>query len=222
MSKESRFIGYLVLGFGVVAVLAVLILAFSGGGDPEERAADPKVAQELVADMAPPVTSNTPKASVPVLQIQPLPEAKPVLPVAPPKELYFKRDPDLSASDMEGTWQAAIGRYTAVLQMQRGAYQITYGQANPQAARLYSLGTYKVTEDMVELSPRFDWPAPASRSGAGYEILTRSPFPVIAAMQGGRMLWQNPPQSEDRVVAPYKTPAIAGENVNYIVWQKLK
>lgn len=210
-SPESRFIGYLVLGFGVLAVVAVLILAFSGGGDKEERQADARVADSLAQDIVP-------------APAQPAPAPKPVVqqPIER-KELYFKRQPNLDAAAMEGSWQAAIGKYTVVLQMQKGSYQIVYAQPDPNSRRLYSLGTYKiVAEDMVELTPRLDWPAPTSRMGAGYEILTRAEFPILVTFQSGRMLWQNPPQSEKRVLAPYRSPVTAAEDANYVVWQRLK
>jgi len=40
-SRESKFIGYLVLGFGIVAVAAVLLLAFTGSDAPDTAVPQP-------------------------------------------------------------------------------------------------------------------------------------------------------------------------------------
>ncbi len=177
MSRESRFVGYLVLGFGVLAIIAVLIIAL--GGKKEET---------------PVVAGAKPEAQSLIAQ-----------------------------SDMEGDWQAAIGKFTAVLQIRKNVYQIILAQPDPNAPRYYSSGTFKVVEDVMVLTPRIDWPPPASPAGKkiGYSILTQAPFPMIAVFKDGGMLWQNPPQSEKRVRAPLTSPIFKSERVDYVSWKKL-
>lgn len=209
LSYESRFIGYLVLGFGVLAVIAVAIIAFSAkketgskqtAQEPVQQATQPP--QALVSDMI-----NT----------------QPIAPEKPKPELFFEREPDLDAEDLKGAWQTSIGKYTAVVQFKKDVYQIILAQPDPNAARLYSSGTYKVMEDIILLTPHLDWPQPATQAGKtiAYEILTRAPFPIIAVIDGNKMLWQNPPQSESRVLVPYKTPLFLDEKVDYATWKKL-
>lgn len=211
--RESRLLGYIVLGVGVASVLGVMILALKG--KPEDgRVIDRQTSQQLQADLKP--IEETPKAA------EPAKNAAPPRPPVSQDTLYFKRQPSLSDQAILGTWQAAIGRTTAILQLQRGTYQIILAEPSI-SKRIYSVGTYKKLEDLLVFTPRLDWADPGARGGARvpYEILTRAPFPMVAAIVQGRMLWQNPPQSEERVLVPYKMPLTMGEDVNYIVWLKL-
>lgn len=200
LSKESRFIGYLVLGFGLLAVITVIIIAVNGkSGDQSPQ---DETAAQLVQGLV-----DTPVSKPP----------------APKKELVFPRSPDVDESDMQGAWQAAIGRYTSVLQFNKGVYQIIMASPDPNAVRLYSSGTYKGLEDILVLTPKLDWPQPVSPEGKKitYDMLTRAPFPVIVLFDKGKMIWQNPPQSERRVLVPYKNPLLVDDKEHYIVWSKL-
>ncbi len=205
ISHESRFIGYLVLGFGVLAVLTVVVLAMSGRSGLKTETPNSAAVKEISGGLSAVLMPD------------------PVKPATPKKELYFKRQPDIAAASMEGDWQSMIGKYTAVLQLKGGVYQIILANADPAAARLYSQGTYKVQEDVLLLTPRLDWPKPATtqKTSVEYQPITRAPFPIIAAIQSGKMLWQNPPQSERRVLVPYKSPLLLNGEADYIVWQKL-
>ena len=208
-SRESRFIGYLVLGFGVLAVLAVLILAFGRNEDTSgeaKQAQKPASASEIRADLQAPGTAAPAEA----------PKAN--------SDLFFERDAKFDADKMEGDWQTVIGRYTAVLQIRKNVYQLIMASSDPKVPRLYSSGTFKVAEDIILLNPRMDWPAPAAPAGrtVSYKKLTRAPFPVIARFDGGKMLWQNTPQSEKRVSGPYTSPLFMSEDVKLATWQPLK
>ncbi len=198
MSPESRFVGYMVLGFGILAVIAVIILAL---GSRPDKDADEAKTQALAKELM---------------------EPPQVTPPPPKKELYFDREPDFDAAKMEGDWQAMVGKYTAVLQIKNGSYQIIMAQPDPNAPRIYSTGSYKVLEDIVMLTPRLDWPAPKTAdSTVAYEILTRAAFPMLVAFDGGKLLWQHPPQSERRVLVGNNSPLFMSEDVHYIVWKKL-
>ena len=210
MSKESKFIGYLVLGFGVLAIITVLILAFGG--------ADKK-------------TTKTTKKETPVKEVVKLaPELLPSAPTAVPKkteapqqELLFKRNPDFEAEKMNGEWQASIGQYTAVLQVDKNVYQVILASENEQVARIYSSGTFKVMEDMVMLTPQKNWPQPAAASKEiKYRKLTTAAFPVVAYFDGDEMIWQNPPRTEKRVLAPRKSPLLLSQDQEAILWKRLK
>jgi hypothetical protein len=217
LSKESRFVGYLVLGFGVLAVVTVLLLAFGQKGPDVASAPQPEAENvaTLTQDIQPvPQQTATPQ-SVPAVS------PPPVIVDTPKPELYYARQPDVDMRAMEGAWQSMIGEYTGVLQIQNGTYQIILATQRPNAPRLYSLGTYSTIEDIVTLTPRLDWPAPASQLGASYEVLTRAPFSLLVGMYKGRLLWQNVPHSEDRVLTVSRSPLFLDNSVNYIVWQKI-
>ncbi len=206
MSKESKFIGFLVLGFGVLAIITVLILAF--GGEKEVAVSYKKV--EPVRNLAPELMPNKRAAAVKK---------------ATPKkdELLFKRNPDFDAAKMNGEWQAMIGKYTAVLQIDKNVYQVILATQDPMGTRVYSSGTFKVLEDLVMLMPRRDWPKPASASkDIKYRSMTSAQIPVVAFFDGEEMIWQNPPKSEKRVLSPYKSPLMMSQDQEAILWKRLK
>lgn len=201
MSPESRFIGYLVLGLGVLAVISVLILAFSGGPDISEDNPDPQVAQRLQTDM--PKRSSGQAA-------------------APKPQLVMPRQKGVDMDDLEGSWMANIGPYVAVMQIGKGAYQIILARAEPEFPRIYSSGTISMIDDIAVMKPRSDWKAPATPAGSGisYERLTRGTYPMIAGFKDGAMIWQNVPQGETRTYVPPRSPLLLDRSRDYIVWKK--
>lgn len=217
-SAESRFIGYLVLGFGILAVIAVGILAVNGRGDgPAPMASETSVpgavavqkpSSEVAKDMATELRDKPP--TVPVKKIE-------------RKDLYFKRQPGISAVAVEGTWQSQIGEKTAVLKMSGGSYQISVSTTQQPNMRIYSSGTYKQTDDIFLFVPQSQWNPPSVPKDQTlyYTPLTRAEFPVIAAIEGGKMLWQNPPPQEARVDAPSSLVLLDPHDQPYVVWQKM-
>ena len=220
VSMESRFIGYLVLGFGVLAVIAVAILALNAGDDapasavvapvsaPSTAVAPTKTSSQVAQDMATELRDKP--ITVPVKKIE-------------RKDLYFKRQPEISATAVEGSWQSQIGNRTAVLKMSGGSYQISIGTTEQPNMRIYSSGTYKKTEDIFVFTPQEQWSPPTVPKDQTlyYKPLTRAPFPVIAAIDGGKMLWQNPPPQETRVDVPYSMVLLTPHDTPYVVWQKM-
>ena len=206
-SRESKFIGYLVLGFGIVAVVAVLLLAFMGGGAPDMNVQQPTPSQ--TAKISPTKPQELIQARAPV----PPPEYKPP----------FKRQPNMDVAGLNGNWQGMIGPFTAVVQMNKGVYQIVVASDNISMPRYYSSGTYKVLEDMITFTPQNNWPKPLTQSGKGsYQAITRSPFSLMSAFYEGKMLWANVPPTEERVRRYLQVPVFMNENVDYVVWQKIE
>ncbi len=218
MSRESRFIGYVVLGFGVLAVVTVLILAFSGGVNvndaPVPEEADVKAIQSELATTAP--VQQAAADPQPARQAAPLPKRT-------TGKLSFARQENVTAGDLVGSWQSMMGKYTAVIQMDGKVYQIILASPDPAASRIYSSGTYKILDDIVTFMPRTDWPEPSPGRGAKlkYDKLTRAPFSLLVAFQKGRMLMQNVPQSERRVVTTPYSALFMSEKIDYVVWQKI-
>ncbi len=231
-SRESRFIGFLVLGLGIIALLAVVMIALSSrNGAPDGTSATVKARTEKTAEekALEAIPARVRKYEAPKNVAEDLSSSLPHKIKMPPKqeekpELFFKRDPSLDAASMIGSWKAAVGSYVAVLDMDGQIYQIVMADPNNYGARLYSAGTYEVLEDMVTLRPQNTWPFPDAPKGQGikYNRITTSPFPVVVALKGDNMFWQNPPESEIRVVPLRKLPVLLSENLDYLTWQRTK
>lgn len=209
-SSESKFIGYLVLGFGLIAVIAVLLLAFMGknsGSGLDVAAPTGEQTQDITTTMT---RRFTPPAA-------PAPAPK------PEKVLHFKRQPNFKAAQMEGNWKGAIGMYTAVLQINDGVYQVILAATDrPAMPRFYSSGQYAVLEDILSFTPRVDWPPPTTNNQSiSYQSITRAPFYMISAFYEGKMVWQNVPPDERRVLGFANPPLFMSESVDYVVWQKM-
>lgn len=220
------------MGLGALALVAVIMIALSArSGSPDGSPADTKVtaaktAEEKALEAIP---ARVRKYQAPENVAKDLSLSLQAKIKIPPKEkekpeLFFKREPGLDADRMTGSWQAAIGSYVAVLDMDGKVYQIVIADPNNYGERFYSAGTYEVLEDMVTLRPQNTWPFPDVPQGQEikYSKITTSRFPVLAAFKGDSMLWQNPPESETRVVAFRKLPILLSENLDYVTWQRVK
>ena len=62
MSKESKFIGYLVLGFGVLAIITVLILALGGADKKTTKTTKKETPVKEVVKLAPELLPSAPTA----------------------------------------------------------------------------------------------------------------------------------------------------------------
>lgn len=209
-SAESKFIGYLVLGFGVIAVIAVLLLAYMGNNSGPDL------------DVAEPATEQTQQIAT-TMGTRFNPPAAPAPKPKPENVLHFKRQPNFKAAQMEGNWKGTIGMYTAVLQINDGVYQVILAATDrPAMPRFYSSGQYAVLEDMLSFTPRMDWPPPVTKNQTiNYQPITRAPFYMISAFYEGKMVWQNVPSDERRVPGFANPPLFMSEKVDYVVWQKM-
>ena len=234
-SKESEFIGYMVLGFGVLAVIAVAMIAtnrFKG----ESKTTNVTTSQtEIMAKVEPKqepekIIQNNPDLQNRVAQdllgnVQNnFAIGEQTYKEPDKRELYFNRQPKINIANIEGSWQAIVGKSTAVLQIGKGVYQIVMADPTQYSYRTYSSGTYKTIEDIVVFTPRADWPAPVppANTDVQYRSITRAEFPVIVAIQGGKMLMQNPPSTEKRVYVPRALSLLSDPAQGYIAWQKVK
>lgn len=203
------------LGFGVLAVVAVLILALGGRGANDAPDAD--TVEALQAEMAASPQEREPAPE----QAAPAPAAAPTRPYE--NTVQFPRQKKIEPEAIAGSWQTAIGRYTAVAQMNEGRFQIIIAAPEPQAPRIYSSGTYRVFDDIVEFTPQAHWPAPTPPPGLSlsYNQLTQASFSFVVTFRGGRMVWQNAPSSERRVYTTLRSPLFMTEDVNFVAWQKM-
>lgn len=204
--QQSQIVGYIVLGVGIIAALSVLILAFRGmsSGDPiNVPEPSPQVAESLQKD----------------IEREPIRAATP--PPAPQQPKLALKRQKISAGNVAGGWKALIGDHIAVIQMDKGAFQIIMAPAEPVVPRLYSSGTYTIVDDIITLRPRSDWKAPATPAGSSirYERLTRGEYSMIVGFKDGAMIWQNVPDDEPRMSAA-RSPLLLEQDDDYIVWKK--
>lgn len=199
-SRESRFIGYLVLGFGTLAVIAMLMIAFGGGDETAQTQEQASLQKELSSIEAPARASEEPEED----------------------KLYLKRQKKIDEGDIQGGWQSMIGEYLAVLQIQKGSFQIIMALPDPQMPRKYFSGTYNILDDLIVLNPQLKWGEPKKPAGAkfSYSRLTSSGFPMVVGFENGNMVWQNTPQTEKRMYVPSRSPLLSLGGMDYIIWKK--
>ncbi len=205
-SRESKFIGYVVLAFGILAVVAVLMLAFMNRGpNTDVPLPDAKKAEAIGA-----------KSTA-------LIKAPKVVPEKPAYSLPFKRQADFNKASLDGNWQTMIGMFTSVLQMNQGVYQVILAGDDPYMPRYYSSGTYTVEEDIIKFKPERRWPKPITKSGGGnYQMITRAPFNMMTAISDGKLLWANIPPGETRATRIAEPPLFMSEDVEYVVWTRIE
>src|SRR5690606_14837172 len=104
LSKRSELLGYLILGFGILAAVSVLIMALSGV-NKDENLPDPVIAEQLQNDLS----QNKAQVAVTTSEEQ---------------DLVLKRQKKININDLAGGWQARVGDYTGVMQMNKGLFQI--------------------------------------------------------------------------------------------------
>lgn len=198
-SREAQWIGFLILGFGVLAVIAVGILAYN-------RFAKDNPEREAVSELAKSIESARKQ------------EQKEPQNPAPQKPAY-KRQHSLQIKDIEGTWQTSLPDGQAVFQLEGRVYSMIVAFNDPRLNRFYSSGTYDIREDIVILEPRLDWQLP--EDGFEYSTLAMSHFPVLISVQRGQMIWQIPPTGEGIYVPPVH-PFLRLTQDKTAVWKTLR
>lgn len=196
VSAQSKWIGFVVLGFGVVAVAAVILMALNMNATPAEQA------QQELADS---VKSMPSEESVP----EPATE--------------YKRQKNVKPADITGMWQTNINGGKAVVQIENGVYRIVVSFDNRNLERRYSNGTYRMVDDVMILTPRTEW-GPPTTDGAEYRPLTVSEFPLLVARDGKKLVWQNPKRADvadGDIYIPNVNPFLTLTQNGVAVWEKL-
>jgi hypothetical protein len=215
MSAQSKWVGIVVLGFGIVAVAATIMLALhvrSGSSAATGPSAEETAAQEQ-EDMAQSLQSMK---SAPAEQKQ------------PEIRVSAERQKKIKEKDIAGLWQTQIDGGKAVLQIENGIYRIIVSFENKNLERRFSNGTYKMIGDILVLSPRSDWGPPEDQNNQAaadnYRTLTGSDFPVLVSKQGGKTVWMSANGAEDippDVYVPNVNPFLTLIQSGVAVWETL-
>jgi len=165
MAKENR-LGAIILCLGVVAIIVVAFMALSrwSGGSSVERF----YAQEE--------TIKKPPAYV-----QPVESSKP----------KYRRQENITPQQIIGAWEVQTEKGRGLLQLNNGAYKFALIQENAAVANIYSMGNYRLQNDLMIFEPNTNR-AERQREFQGYRMLTRSPFPVLVARKGRNLVFQKP------------------------------
>ena len=176
--KQDRLIGYIVLGCGAAAILAVGALAV-------QRYAPRQMTDAAQAVIAP----------------QPLEVQNPVTTAPPAVRTYQKpierqnvfkegRAKRISAEQIEGVWESKILDYYSLFHIKDGTYQIIVMRSVTGKPRYYARGHYAtqgayltLTTDKAMGTPQEDDPAHR------YLPLTTRPFTVELRIEDDRQLW---------------------------------
>ena len=210
--RKADWIGYGVLGAGVLAFAAVSLMALGmlggGSGDDGRGAVESGYAapdaSELARDFGDPAETATAAQA----------EAPPPEPV--------RRQENLKPRAVTGDWQAQVPGGVAVLKMDGQVFQLIVAYNAPGRDRRYISGVYEMSGDIVYLAPRNDWRPPRSARGGDveYDTITTSPFPVMVSVERGRMIWRVPPEDIEYFV-PSRIPLLAELPQETLVWRGL-
>lgn len=188
--------GVAVLAVGLIAVLAVSILAI----------------QKFSTNIN---VSNDTKKSFQEIQAQEFIQKEP-----PKPKRVFARQKSISESDIEGSWNARLEEARALLQMRGRTYKLIVVNDNPVEARFYSNGTYILKNDLLVLTPNLEWGPPKSRRYR-YNVLMRSNLPVIVSKHKGKLVWQLPGPEAD-IYVPNFHQILSRTEDDIAVWDVLK
>lgn len=216
MSAQSKWVGVVVLGFGVVAVAATIMLALhvrNGAPSAADKPSPEEIAQQEKEDMT---------QSLQSMKSEPLEEKQPEVQVSAERQKKIKE------KDIVGLWQTKIDGGKAVLQIENGIYRIIVSFDNKNLERRFSNGTYRMIGDILVLSPRSDWGAPEDKNNPdaanNYRALTGSDFPVLVSRQGGKTIWMGANDAEDipsDVYVPNINPFLTLIQSGVAVWEPL-
>lgn len=112
----------------------------------------------------------------------------------------YKRQSNIKERQIVGTWQANTQNGRVLLLLKDGQYRMVILPANGSGIKYYSNGGYEMKDDIIKMRPNMKSPPP--QKGGPYRILTRSPFPVAAAIYKNNLIMQAPPSGTGLYVPP--------------------
>jgi hypothetical protein len=206
--------GFVVLGFGVLAVTATLLLALNMRTPaPPENGTTPAAtpAEENMVDTLNSMTQETRARAEP----------------EPKVNVSRERQENIKESAITGMWQTAIDGGKAVLQIENNVYRIIISFENPNLSRRYSNGTYRLIKDILVFYPNPAWGAPEVPEGApniDYDALTQSEFPILVSRQRNNLVFMHP---DDEIVPsgvyrPSDSPLLSLIETGIAVWEPLR
>lgn len=200
MSAQMQWVGYVVLGFGLLACIAVVMLFFSATGQPEAPNQPPDLIADSPVEPAPPASQSPRPAPEPVVIERP------------------ERQEDIKIKEIQGVWQARLKDANAVVQIKDGVYRLIISFDYPGLPRRYSNGTYEMKGDQLILTPKSEWGPQKSADGfVEYLPLTSVGFSTLVARSKETLVWMTTP---DQTVEYHVFFRLTPEGM--VVWTPLK
>jgi hypothetical protein len=206
-SPESRWIGFLVLGFGLMAVIAVGLLFMAQKAPPAQESPAPAVDS---VSPAPQATAGK----------QNLTDSLQAIGTARKEEDETPALGKADARSIEGVWEARLNDGKAVIELKGGSYRlITDSNDEVSRQRYFSSGGYKVIEGgVLVLTPSADAAAP--EDDYTYNPIYLGEIPVVIGLREGRMVWLAP-GPEVRIFVPTIHPFLRLAPDGVAVWSPL-
>jgi hypothetical protein len=211
--------GFVVLGFGVLAVTATLLLALNmrdtgiseNSSEVREDKPSEAAADENMVDTLKSMTQETREPSEP----------------APKVNVSRERQENIKESAITGMWQTQIDGGKAVLQIENNVYRIIISFENPNLSRRYSNGTYRLIKDILVFYPNPAWGAPEVPEGSpsiDYDALTQSEFPILVSRQRNNLVFIHPDDEmvPSGVYRPSDSPLLSLIETGIAVWEPLR
>ncbi len=208
LTNRNNLIGLGILALGLVALIWVGFVAYNKftGASSEASESSEEVASQSDLDAFREAATAPNRATGEGQEVS--------------KESY-KRQNSISLSEMSGTWQAALRRGTALMEIRKNTYRLILIPSKTSTRRYYSNGEIEIRDDIVIMKPNIKSPPPASETYR-YDNLSRSNIVVMAGKYKGKLVWQNPPNNIRGLYVPTKNIVLMRTKNNVAVWELMK
>ncbi|MEM6782075.1 MAG: hypothetical protein AAF569_09460 [Pseudomonadota bacterium] len=205
-SLQSKWIGFLVLGFGALCLGAVGFIIYQSSvstqSQPVMQTERTQNAQSDTDQRRADLNRSLSEMGSTRSQTQNAQSA----------------NQDFDFSQIIGAWEATLSDHlVGILQITNDGYRLILSKDNPRANRFFSTGTYQLVENNVLiLNP--DLSATAPQDGFRYRRLHNSPFSVKLEQRAEFMIWSKPSSSNSFVSNPGAHPILRLTDDGLIIW----
>lgn len=219
-SRESQWIGLLVLGFGALCLGAVGFFIYHSMNAAPEDIAGGQAVQQTAQVQVQQQKQQQASAAKDADRRSELSKSLDGIKSRSAKEPNSAAaDMEVSESQISGAWETILKQnMTGIMDLSNGRYRLILANDNPAVYRFFSNGTYEVDgKNILILRP--DPNSSAPQDGFRYRPVYREPMSVKMERRGEYMIWTRPPSTYYNVINPSSHPLLRLADDNLMIWQ---